>query len=254
MAAREVISVPTKTPYLHPSEKRLKSEQIGPSSHKNVYHAGVLTGNWIEERAGFGQIPVSVPLETTTINKLSFQHPGRSRRQEPTPHTDVERALLFGHGQDFHCQTFETTNELFFTHPEARTGPPRLSASMKSASSTTSSRGLPAVPEAGYSGGGPGSPSSAMGSTATGSSSRRSELTEKKKAQWEGERDVKQRFTTTKGSTIDASGKLAQANPELAYTTTHVTPGQRLCLQSLNQDYHKLELRAPIALSQSPLC
>lgn len=40
----------SKIPYLHPSLRNLKSEQVGLSSHKNVYQNGVLEGNWLEER------------------------------------------------------------------------------------------------------------------------------------------------------------------------------------------------------------
>jgi hypothetical protein len=88
-----------KVPYLHPTHRNLKTEQIGPSSHKNEYRTGVLVGNWLEER-----LP--------KIDPSPGPWPQPTSRGEFGPKTtaprhlirapDAGRDLLFGHSSSLH--------------------------------------------------------------------------------------------------------------------------------------------------------
>ena len=88
--------MPDRLPYLHPSQRNLRTEQIGPSSHKNEFRPGVLIGDWNEAKTAANVISVQPKLQTRTINRNSYYgipaDPALfSRPQEYT------RDLLFGH-------------------------------------------------------------------------------------------------------------------------------------------------------------
>eukprot|EP01063_Lacrimia_lanifica_P039516 TRINITY_DN8696_c0_g4_i1.p2 TRINITY_DN8696_c0_g4~~TRINITY_DN8696_c0_g4_i1.p2 ORF type:complete len:134 (+),score=59.62 TRINITY_DN8696_c0_g4_i1:91-492(+) len=89
-------------PYLHPSQRNLKSEQVGPSSHTNEYHVGVLQGNWVEERRAIVQNPVDTKLDSMTVSRASYQKPraGEVVKTKPVSQNETPRNLLFGHGTD----------------------------------------------------------------------------------------------------------------------------------------------------------
>jgi hypothetical protein len=200
---------------MHPAQRNLKSEQIGPSSHKNSYNIGVLQGNWAEDRTVFDQKLANVPMESTTIHKASFMHPGKPTRQEPTPHGEVDKTLLFGHGDDFSKTSFVTMNELFYTNPFKDGDTKKVDKAIRSQDS-----------------------------------SQRCDLAEKKRQQWELERDVNDRFNTTKSSTIDSAAKFARENQVYEPAAT------RKCHEGtseFNKDYHKMDLRGPVQMSLSPL-
>eukprot|EP00997_Jenningsia_sp_PLL12_P006734 NODE_3304_length_789_cov_105.739189_g2761_i0.p1 GENE.NODE_3304_length_789_cov_105.739189_g2761_i0~~NODE_3304_length_789_cov_105.739189_g2761_i0.p1 ORF type:complete len:216 (-),score=23.33 NODE_3304_length_789_cov_105.739189_g2761_i0:79-726(-) len=207
--------VPTKLPYLHPSQRNLKSDQIGPSGHKNEYNVGVLQANWVEDRASFEQRFVDPPLESTTICKASYQHPGRIRRVEPSPVGDMAKELLFGHGSDFHSKSYVTTNELFYADHQ------KMGDSLKT--------------------------DSVLKST---SSCARSDQTMKKQRQWQEELTDTKRFETTKAATIDASGKQAAANYSFKKQSAEKW-GESV--RELSMDHHKTGLRTPFVYHRSPL-
>ena len=88
--------------YLSPQFRNLRTEQIGPSSHKNEYRNGVLNGNWQEERYK-GEVP-----EDTTRHVLSSSYKGDFGGSVKVPQgaggpaamhraPDLGRELLFGH-------------------------------------------------------------------------------------------------------------------------------------------------------------
>lgn len=90
--------------YLSPQFRNLRTEQIGPSSHKNEFRSGVLVGNWAEERLPrqAGSMPGSVPDSTlppigTTYGSQfadkSKQVPTLTMGRVP----DMGGQLLFGH-------------------------------------------------------------------------------------------------------------------------------------------------------------
>jgi hypothetical protein len=108
--------------YLHPSQRNLRTEQIGPSSHKNDYHLGVLEGNWQEARTAFGATAEkrargALRFDAVSTHHVSFPKYTTSEclQAKPldTPMTEAPRELLFGHG---HGRTnLLSTNELAFT-------------------------------------------------------------------------------------------------------------------------------------------
>eukprot|EP00995_Heteronema_vittatum_P003977 NODE_1612_length_925_cov_232.100457_g475_i1.p1 GENE.NODE_1612_length_925_cov_232.100457_g475_i1~~NODE_1612_length_925_cov_232.100457_g475_i1.p1 ORF type:complete len:221 (-),score=68.16 NODE_1612_length_925_cov_232.100457_g475_i1:186-848(-) len=213
--------VATRAPYLHPSQRNLKSDQIGPSSHKNEYTLGVLQGNWGEDRAALEQRVTKATLGATTISKASYQHPGALapiKRAEPTQHPEMPRALMFGHGTDFHQTSFVTTNQCFF----------------KGAST---------------------SPDGSMGDTAASAllagPPPRTELAEKKRQQWQADGQVEDHYKSTKASTLDATAQ-ASMNSSVGKPAAQ-TSKWGASVKELNSDYRKMALRGPIALNRTPL-
>ena len=110
-----------KVPYLHPSQRNLRTEQVGPSSHQNEYHVGVLQGNWVEERIAFGQQAVPVKLDSLTVSRASYQPPpkGGHIKDPPVRQNETPRHLLFGHGTDLQVTSFATVAELSFADTTA---------------------------------------------------------------------------------------------------------------------------------------
>eukprot|EP00756_Hemistasia_phaeocysticola_P020333 Hpha_TRINITY_DN15713_c1_g3::TRINITY_DN15713_c1_g3_i1::g.40963::m.40963 len=114
----------SKAPYLHPSQRNLASS--GPSSHKNEYHVGVLQGNWVEDRASFGAHQEPPKFDAKSLAQASFVRPTQQQLQkrQPIPQGETERALLFGHGNDFHQTNYTTLQELAYT--DLSTGDPAV--------------------------------------------------------------------------------------------------------------------------------
>eukprot|EP00667_Euglena_gracilis_P018119 EG_transcript_19214 len=206
--------VPTKLPYIHPTQRSLKCEQIGPSSHKNEYSLGVLSGNWIEELASFEKKVVDMPLEGTSVMKASYQRPAATQQLRPVPPKELEKELLFGHGTDYNQKSFVTTNQLFYQDPAAGTTV-KTDAGLK----LTGYRGV-------------------------------NSLALKKKAEWEA--DMKQStFETMKASTIDSTARTVQ---EEGYEfVPHSATQWGDSMKCLSQDYHRSGLRQPVPLYRTPL-
>eukprot|EP00760_Papus_ankaliazontas_P022768 PhM_4_TR18988/c0_g1_i1/m.19583 len=102
-------------PYLHPSQRTLRTQQIGASSHKNSYHIGVLDGNWCEEQSNvlFPRKDEKTFHGTTEV-MACFKKPTNPDevRGESVPLQETQRELLFSHGADTHSRHLSTTNEV----------------------------------------------------------------------------------------------------------------------------------------------
>ena len=88
----------SRAPYLHPSHREAKTDQIGTSSHQNGYGNGVLLGNWYEDRFApkAGDVAVAYPMPNTTVTD-DFQH--RTTKVRPLMKTaDLGKELLLGQG------------------------------------------------------------------------------------------------------------------------------------------------------------
>ena len=91
--------------YLSPQFRNLRTEQIGPSSHKNEYRNGVLCGNWQEERYkgdNAHDATKHVPGALHTSYKKDFGGDARVPEGAAGPAAmhrtpDLGRELLFGH-------------------------------------------------------------------------------------------------------------------------------------------------------------
>eukprot|EP01003_Olkasia_polycarbonata_P005846 NODE_581_length_798_cov_90.786382_g517_i0.p1 GENE.NODE_581_length_798_cov_90.786382_g517_i0~~NODE_581_length_798_cov_90.786382_g517_i0.p1 ORF type:complete len:229 (+),score=34.94 NODE_581_length_798_cov_90.786382_g517_i0:77-763(+) len=219
-----VKTIHVKTPYLHPSHRNLKSEQIGPSSHKNEYNVGVLQGDfWVEDRAAFDQKYTNVPLEATTIMKASFQNPGTHapvQKTTPIPQGEMDKQLMFGHGKDFHESSYITMNELMYADPGA-------------------------MPEA--------LKTDIVVKVQGGSLRRR--FADAKKSQWQIENTEADRFVTSKKATIDATAdQVTQATTQRELQNGKA-PTQKWgsAVKSLSSDHHKTGLRGGVTLTRSPL-
>jgi hypothetical protein len=84
------------------TRKIVRTEQIGPSGHKNDYHIGVLHGNWQEERYALGrkaQGRLRFEGESETVAAFA---PGAGDGASPKPMrafpAECPRELLFGQG------------------------------------------------------------------------------------------------------------------------------------------------------------
>jgi hypothetical protein len=64
----------SKIPYLHPTERTLRSAQIGLSGHVNAYNTGVLDGNYVEDRALYEQQAQSNNYEHTYLTSNQYFH------------------------------------------------------------------------------------------------------------------------------------------------------------------------------------
>jgi hypothetical protein len=196
--------------YLHPSQRPLKTEQIGPSSHKNEYHVGVLHGNWAEERQAFGRHangPVRFEGRATTKGA----YPPRSgadikaAQGAQTSNTyEAPRQLLFGHGRD--QVNLLTTAEL--SYPDHSRG-----------ESTTSPVKLPDIVGV----------------------SKRSTLVQKKQAEWaEWAGDS---YVTTKNATFDSTADAVKAADPADVYPRHTSTHHGEFLRSLGKSMHKTGLR-----------
>eukprot|EP00669_Euglena_mutabilis_P013588 TRINITY_DN8566_c0_g1_i1.p1 TRINITY_DN8566_c0_g1~~TRINITY_DN8566_c0_g1_i1.p1 ORF type:complete len:186 (+),score=40.37 TRINITY_DN8566_c0_g1_i1:67-624(+) len=171
--------VPMRLPALQPVDRILRMDQTSLSSHKNGYSGGVLTGNWIEERAAAGVLPPlpDASITATTVYRSSFTPPKPMRQPQGRSLRGVDRELLFGHGTSPEDRSLVTTHQLFHSDPYremARTTP-----------------GL---------------------NTTTGGTVTRNELAERKRREWEADWRPN-RFETTKGATIDRTGRSVLDGP-----------------------------------------
>eukprot|EP00760_Papus_ankaliazontas_P025229 PhM_4_TR2536/c0_g1_i1/m.61221 len=94
--------MPERLPYLHPSQRNLRTDQIGPSSHKNEFRPGVLIGEWQEQKSAVGLRAVYPKLQTRTIYRNSFYGDKADKALYSRP-KDYPRELLFG--QDVRAAT-----------------------------------------------------------------------------------------------------------------------------------------------------
>lgn len=194
--------------YLHPSQRNLKTEQIGPSSHKNEYHVGVLEGNWFEERYSFGPQPQkATKFNATSVSSTSFpaRTPGEyaSARAAEAANDEAPRDLLFGHGEHA-ASPFVSMAELSYTD---LTKPGALAT---------------ATP--------------ALTSPKAVADTRRS-LLDRKRGEWEQETNA---FLTTKNVTFDATGVYAQNHYSYQKgKSTHYGP----CVKSIESPMYKIGLR-----------
>jgi hypothetical protein len=108
-------------PYLHPSDRVLRSEQVGISNHQNQYNTGVLMGNWVAERgADETKLPPNA-FNANTVHQTSFQHPqdlnpNALKRENLQVHEGLEKEIIFAHGQDLHDSSYVTMNQLVHSH------------------------------------------------------------------------------------------------------------------------------------------
>lgn len=96
--------------YLSPQFRNVRTEQIGPSSHKNEYRAGVLVGNWQEARVdatdlGAGGVATSIlavgsvaaaPFKPTTTYGSDFAHGSTPSVRGMIRAPDLAKELLLG--------------------------------------------------------------------------------------------------------------------------------------------------------------
>eukprot|EP00759_Apiculatamorpha_spiralis_P023083 PhF_6_TR26985/c0_g1_i2/m.39384 len=92
--------MPERLPYLHPSQRNLRTEQIGPSSHKNEYRSGVLIGEWAEVKTGGSVQTVQSKLQTRTIYRNSFYGMNNTEPALYAKPKEYSKDILFGHADD----------------------------------------------------------------------------------------------------------------------------------------------------------
>lgn len=85
------------------SHRMARTEQIGPSGHKNEYHIGVLHGNWQEERYALGRkAQGKVKFDGTSEAHAQFgsaaQNGAVIQKPERAFPYECPRELLFGQG------------------------------------------------------------------------------------------------------------------------------------------------------------
>jgi hypothetical protein len=86
-----------KVPYLSPQFRNLRTEQIGPSSHKNEYNNGVLVSNWSEDRfKSTNGVEAKGAMASATSYQSDFAGGSKGRRTM-TRAPDLGCDLLFGH-------------------------------------------------------------------------------------------------------------------------------------------------------------
>jgi hypothetical protein len=230
-----------KKAFLHPSQRSLRTEQIGPSGHKNEYHVGVLEGNWQEERHTFGPQPAkNSPFTATTTQRSSYQAatPAELREARPPEAFSLEapRQLLFGHGKQ--VKSGLSIAELCYTNPR---NPPALKSDQVLAAEGTSprrSRSNSKRREAGL------APSDAP--TSNGSVEQDASVSGSVETTVQvpiGQQVARDRFSTFKNVTIDATGVYVATHPEVVPDHTTNTTHRGLYLKSLNAEMHKTRLR-----------
>jgi hypothetical protein len=131
-----VQTVYLRTPFLPPAQRSLKQDQIGPSSHKHDYDAGVLLGNWVEERSAAMMKFTKVPLDNATTYGTLHARTRNPGRPTPTGPVEVDRTLLFSHGRDLDAAMYQTTNELYYS------AAPRYQSSMNGTTGSEPRRGF----------------------------------------------------------------------------------------------------------------
>ena len=193
--------------FLHPSQRPLKTEQIGPSSHKNEYHVGVLEGNWQEERHAFGRHAQGPQkFDGRTVMRDSFPRRSEANYKAAVPPTapgaaEAPRELLFGHGKG-PVKSMLTVAELSYKRPED---------SMK----TTKLAAIEGVSE-------------------------RRTLLEKKRAEWD-EGSEKKRYVTTKNASLDATADYVKEHPDY---TPGPSKSHGIFMRSLGAAMNKTGLRS----------
>jgi hypothetical protein len=199
--------------FLHPSQRTLKTEQIGPSSHKNEYHVGVLHGNWAEERQAFGR-QASGPQKFEGRSTTKDTYPPRVGADFKTAQApqmsllyEAPRQLLFGHGES--KTHMMTTSELSYVNHAAG----------EAATPTTKLPNIVGV-------------------------SKRRELSDKKHQE---RRDASgasgSMYLTTKNVSLDATATtIQQARPEDVYVK-HSASHHGDFLRSLGSSMHRTGLR-----------
>lgn len=234
----------TKKAFLHPSQRSLRTEQIGPSGHKNEYHVGVLEGNWQEERHTFGPQPAkNSPFTATSTQRTSFQCPSTSAIRDARPpeanSLEAPRQLLFGHGKE--VQSSYSIAELCYGNPRV---PPSLSSEQvlfKEGVSPRRSRSNSKRREAGLGSSEAADDSTLGGSSASQAAGAAGDLGSPLLPI--GQQVARDRFTTTKNVTHDAVGEYIKTHPEVVPDHLTNTNARGMYLKSLNLEMHKTRLR-----------
>lgn len=116
----------SKIPYLHPSLRILKSEQVGLSSHKNYYSDNrVLEGNWVEERMAKENLLKSTKPKFDSISETmdKYRDP-KSYKEYPNigselmTTTELDRDILFAHGNNPQNRSLLSMNDIVYLKPE----------------------------------------------------------------------------------------------------------------------------------------
>jgi hypothetical protein len=199
--------------FLHPSQRTLKTEQIGPSSHKNEYHVGVLHGNWAEERQAFGrQANGPQRFEGRTTSKDTYPpRTGADFKSAQAPQMsllyEAPRQLLFGHGE---AKTHMlTTSELSYVNHAA-------------GEAATPSTKLPDI---------------------AGVSKRRERSEKKQQERRAASGSSGDMYLTTKNVSLDATATaIAGSKPDEVYTKKSATHHGQF-LRSLGSTMHRTGLR-----------
>ena len=219
--------------YLHPSQRPRKTEQIGPSSHKNEYHVGVLHGNWAEERNAFGRHangPVRFEGRTTTKDTYP-PRTGADLKAAQAPQMsllyEAPRQLLFGHGKpQVHMLT---TAETSYVNPADREAALAATAAASSDAPTPlrslgRSSAVPKLPELG------------------GTVSNRRQRSEAVKAM-AGANPTTEMYLTTKNVSLDATAATIAATAPAEVYAPHTASHHGEFLRSLGSTMHKTGLR-----------
>ena len=224
--------------YLHPSQ-RTGSEQIGPSSHRNQYHAATLEGNWFEERQGFGPQSttsgIKGPFNETTTHRVSFNPYSVASMVEAKQlgacSVEAPRELLFHHGTKPYVSQLTVSELSYEAKPdgEALTYKEVLTVEGVSPRQHKSSA---KKSEAGSEDGASASGDEAV--TVTEGGAYRLPAV--------GVAWTRDRFSTTKNVTTDATGDFLMENSD-AYQGSLGAQSRGDFLKSLNASMHKTRLR-----------
>lgn len=234
--------------FLHPSQRSLKTEQIGPSGHKNQYHVATLEGNWFEERRGFGpqlqKNAENTSFSSTTTQRVSYvdfdEDARKGAKLAEACSQEAPRELLFQHGGHGLIQSQFSTTELSY-----RSGT-ETALSYKEIISTEGvsprrSRSNAKKAEAAY-----GLPEEQDDSTG-GSASDCRTITSDGKVRYHlppiGVAMTRDRFTTSKNVTIDATGAYLREHLADVYTLSSATKSRGSFTRSLNNVMHGTHLR-----------
>lgn len=224
--------------YLHPSQRGTGSEQIGPSSHRNQYHAATLEGNWFEERQGFGPQaagPTAQPFQGTTTQRVSFNPYSSASMAEAKQlgacSVEAPRALLFHHGTKTVVSQL-TIGELSYQgKPEGEALTYKEVLSVEGVSPRQHKSSVKRS-EAGSDDG-----ASASGEEAVTVSEAGAYRLPAVGVAW-----TRDRFSTTKNVTTDATGEFLMENSD-AYQGSIGAQCRGDFLKSLNASMHKTRLR-----------
>jgi hypothetical protein len=246
--------------YLHPSQRSLKTDQIGPSGHKNQYHIAVLEGNWLEERRGFGPQPTPKDHDAlaTTTQRLSYTNVDSQSRRDAKPMEAISfeapRELLFFHGAG-RIQSQYSVTELSYrgaaapalTYKEVlgvEGVSPRRTRSNAKKSEADCSDDADAVTDGALGDvGGVNDASCEYGASTTTTNSGNGATSKKYHLPPIGAALTRDRFTTSKHVSIDATGAFLQQHLSDVYIRTGNVASRGEFLTSLNNAMHKTHLR-----------